>query len=397
MKVKKPQILSHGLIIKEITENIRKSRYSASRFVNRELLLLYFNTGATLSRQIQAAQWGDGILEIISNGIQTAFPGIRGFSIRNLKNMRQFHSAYSSVEFVQSATAEFNKNTKSQLLTGQTANFPIGQSVTAQLSSPLFGQSTTAQINSTGQIRPDDVFFQIGFTHHILLLQKCPDLKERFFYMQQAVQNQWSVEVLRYHIVSKLYKKKGKIFNNFAESLPANLKKHALEAFKDEYLLNFINVNEYDGEETLENELIKNLRDFLMSLGREFAFLGNQYRLVVEDDEFFVDLLFFHRRLRSLIAVELKTVKFKPEYAGKMNFYLEALDQCVKLENENPSIGIILCKEKKITVVEFAFKRINRPMGVATYVLDDKLPPEYQKYLPTSAQLKKAAQKGTRS
>jgi len=239
-----------------------------------------------------------------------------------------------------------------------------------------------------------DIFLSIGFTHHILLIQKCPNLEERFFYMSRAAQNQWSVEVLRYHINAELHNKKGKIANNFAKALPETLKGHALEAFKDEYLLNFLNVGEDEGEIALENELVRKIRDFLMSLGREFAFMGNQYRLVVDDDEFFVDLLFYHRQLRSLIAVELKAGKFKPEYAGKMNFYLEALDQYVKLEHENPSIGIILCREKKDTIVEFAFKRVDRPMGVATYVLTEKLPPEYRKYLPTSSQLKKATMKG---
>jgi predicted nuclease of restriction endonuclease-like (RecB) superfamily len=166
--------------------------------------------------------------------------------------------------------------------------------------------------------------------------------------MQQAAFNQWSVVVLRYHIESGRYRKKGKLANNFATALPAGLTNHALEVFKDEYLLNFINVNDSDGEEVLENELVKNLRDFLMSLGREFAFLGNQYRIVVEEEEFFVDLLFFHRQLQSLVAIELKAGKFRPEYAGKMNFYLEALDPYVRLKHEQPSIGIILCREKKI-------------------------------------------------
>jgi predicted nuclease of restriction endonuclease-like (RecB) superfamily len=369
-------------VVREISENIRASRYLAARSANRESLLLYYRTGKLLSDRIALNDWGDAILDVISGGIQKNFPGIRGFSIRNLYNMRQFYDTYSSNEFLQSLTAQSNCN-------------KFLQSTTAETGNPEIGQLLTGQFKSDRRTLMVDVFFQIGFTHHILLLQKCPDFKERVFYMRQAVQNQWSVEVLRYHILSRLYRKRGGISSNFAAVLPQNLKKHALEAFKDEYLLNFINVNEGDGEGVLETELIKNLRDFLMSLGREFAFLGNQYRMVVDDDEFFVDLLFYHRRLQSLIAIELKTGKFKPEYAGKMNFYLEALDRNVKLDNENPSIGIILCKEKRTTVVEFAFKRIDRPMGVATYVLDEKPPMEYRRFLPTPAQLKKAAQKGS--
>lgn len=381
MTKKNSAINTYAAIVKEISANIRRSRYVAAQCVNRELLLLYYSTGGILSKRVKTADWGEHVLDTISSGVQNTFPGIRGFSTRNLKNMRRFFEVYSGFSF-------------GKLSTGQIEDTLIGQSATAQLPQPALGQSTTALIDSKLSSQLENVFLQISFTHHILLLQKCPELEQRIFYMQQSVHNQWSVEVLRYHISSNLYRKKGKISSNFTLTLPENLKKHALEAFKDEYLLNFITVNEGDGEEVLENELVRNLRDFLMSLGREFAFMGNQYRMVVDDDEFFVDLLFYHRRLQSLIAIELKTGKFKPEYAGKMNFYLEALDQLVKIEHENPSIGIILCREKKNTIVEFAFKRINRPMGVATYVLADKLPPKYRKYLPTPAQLKKAALKG---
>ena len=360
-------------IVKEIILQIRSRRYNAAVSANREHLLLYFTAGKILSEKVKAADWGQKVLSIICEGIQKEFPGIRGFSIRNLKNMRRFYEAYTSVEISRSAIAE-------------SAEKQIGQPTTARVAKFQFGQLSTAQIN--------DVFLKIGFTHHILLLQKCPDHKERFFYMHQAVINQWSVNTLGYHIESGLYKRKGKISSNFKLTLPEKLKSHALETFKDEYLLNFINVTDGDSEEVIENELVKNLRDFLMSLGREFAFMGNQYRVVVDEEEFFVDLLFYHRQLQALIAFELKAGKFKPEYAGKMNFYLEALDNYVKLEHENPSIGIILCREKKNTIVEFAFKRVDRPMGVATYVLSKKLPPEYKNFLPTATQIKKAVLKG---
>lgn len=396
--MKRPHSLVSGdylRIVHEISENIRTSRYLAARSANKESLLLYFRTGRLLSARISSNDWGDAVLEIISRGIQKNFSGIRGFSVRNLYNMRQFYDAYSSQDFLQSATAESVRHYFLQSATAEIYIPEIGQSATGQFKRDRKRQPTNTGNRDNRHPGLEEVFLQIGFTHHILLLQKCPDLSERVFYMQQTVQNQWSVDVLSYHIASRLYRKKGRISSNFTAVLPHNLKKHALEAFKDEYLLNFVNVKDGDGEEVLENELIKNLRDFLMSLGREFAFLGNQYRMVVDDDEFFVDLLFYHRRLQSLVAFELKAGKFKPEYAGKMNFYLEALDQYVKLPHESPSIGIILCKEKKKTIVEFAFKRVDRPMGVATYVLDEKLPLEYRKYLPSPAQLKKAAQRGS--
>jgi predicted nuclease of restriction endonuclease-like (RecB) superfamily len=385
MKQKKMLTGDYRKIIYAISEHIRQNRYLAAKQVNRELLSLYFQTGRLLADRIVETEWGDAVLEIISSGIQKNFPGIRGFSIRNLYNMRQFHDTYSSFSFLQLETAKKSKNDFLQLSTAEMACIAHGKD-----------HPEKAGQHWKDERRVKDIFFQVGFTHHILLLQKCAGLDERLFYMQQTVRNQWSVEVLRYHIASNLYRKKDVLSSNFNHTLPVTLKKHAFEAFKDEYLLNFINVNDGDGEEVLENELIANLRDFLMSLGREFAFLGNQYRIVVDEEEFFVDLLFYHRQLQALIAIELKTTRFKPEYAGKMNFYLEALDQYVKLKHENPSIGIILCKEKKNTIVEFAFKRVDRPMGVATYVLDENLPAKYQRYLPTPAQLKKAASGGLR-
>jgi predicted nuclease of restriction endonuclease-like (RecB) superfamily len=365
-------------LIREISGCIRTRRYFAARSVNRESLLLYYQTGKLLAERIAAADWGDSVLETISLGIQNNFPGIRGFSISNLKNMRQFYMVYSEGVF-------------GQLLTGQIDKRVISRLPKPKTRRPRKSQLSTGQIENNNRFYSQEAFFQIGFTHHILLLQKCSSIDERNFYIQQAGCNQWSVEILRYHIASNLYRKKGNITSNFSTTLPTSLKKYALESFRDEYLLNFINVKDTDSEEVLENELVTNLKDFLMSLGREFAFLGNQYRVIVDGDEFFIDLLFYHRRLQSLIAIDLKTGKFKPEYAGKMNFYLEALDQYVKLDNERPSIGIILCSEKKNTVVEFAFKRVDRPMGVATYVYSDKLPVEYRKYLPSPKQLKKAA------
>jgi hypothetical protein len=164
--------------------------------------------------------------------------------------------------------------------------------------------------------------------------------------------------------------------------LPEKIRKYAMEAFKDEYLLNFISATDEDAESVLEDGIVKNVKRFMLSLGADFAFMGNQYRLVVEGDEFFVDLLFYHRGLQAMVAIELKNGKFRPEFAGKMNFYLAALDELLKRPNENPSIGIILCREKKNMVVEFAFRKMGAPMGVATYQLERKLPKSFRGYLP---------------
>ena len=212
--------------------------------------------------------------------------------------------------------------------------------------------------------------------------------------MSKSAQNQWTVALLEYHIKSNLYDEKGKFEHNFDITLPIEMKAHALQAFKDEYLLDYLNVNEDDEESVFENAIVNNIKQFMMSLGNEYSFMGNQYRLVVDDSEFFVDLLFYNRNLQALVAIELKTKKFKPEYAGKMNFYLRALDKLVKLPHENPSIGIILCREKSKTIVEFAFHDVNKPMGVATYDLSTKLPEKYKNHLPDPEDLKQLFDEG---
>lgn len=241
-----------------------------------------------------------------------------------------------------------------------------------------------------------NIFFHLGFSHHILLIHKCPDFQERFFYMERSAQHQWSYRVLQYHIESDLFHRQGKIQSNFETALPVEVKKHALEAFKDEYLFNFLQVTDEDCESVLEKEIVNNVKRFMMSLGNTFTFVGNQYRLVVGSQEYFIDLLFFHRELQCLIAIELKTGMFKPEYIGKMNFYLSALDTLVKLPHKLPSIGIVLCKEKDRTVVEFTFRDIEKPLGVGTYVLDSKVSARMKKYLPHPDEFRKLLDKKQR-
>ena len=190
---------------------------------------------------------------------------------------------------------------------------------------------------------------------------------------------------------ANLFKQQGTLPNNFATTLPKSHKEKALQAFKDEYLLEFINIEDPDEEDerVIENEIVRNIKKFIMSIGGDFAFMGNQYRLIVEEQEFFIDLLFYNRKLQCLVAFELKKGKFKPEYLGKMNFYLSALDDTLKQEHENPSVGIILCKEKNNKIVEYSFRDFNKAMGVATYKTSTELPEQFKEALPDSETLKK--------
>lgn len=371
-----------------IKANILQSRYKAATLANKEMLLLYYQTGYELSLKIKNTNWGAAVIRNISNDLQNDMPGLRGFSYSNLKNMRQFYNEYFFLsDFLKSIV---NKDVGF----GQSATVQISQSATVQFNNNKFVQLIIAQFGEINQTQKlvsfiENIFLKIGFTHHIILINKCKDYSERLFYFKNIIENQWSVTILEHHIHSELYQQKGKLINNFEKVLPKKLYKHATDAFKSEYLLDYININEEDSERVLENEIVRNIKKFIMSLGNDFAFIGNQYRIVIEEDEFFIDLLFFHRTLQSLVAFELKRGKFKAEYAGKMNLYLSALDEYVKRECENPSIGIILCKEKKDKVVEFAFRDYNKAMGVATFKTSRQIPDKYKGLLPDVNELKK--------
>lgn len=364
--------------IAEIKGSILRSRYRAAVLANREMLLLYYRVGSMLSEKVQRANWGSNVIQNIATDLQKELPGLRGFSFSNLKNMRQFAQEYAFLNLSRLSETDFNQSSADTL---------ISQSATGQITENEIGQLLASQFQST-DIFIENIFLKTGFTHHILLLNKCKDFRERLFYMQKTVENQWSVAILEHQMASNLYAQKGKLLSNFDRTIPPTFRKHATDAFKGEYLLDFVNIEENDDERVLEQEIVRNIKKFIMSVGNDFAFMGNQYRIVVEEEEFFIDLLFFHRKLQSLIAFELKQGKFKAEYAGKMNLYLSALDETVKQEHENPSIGIILCKEKTDKVVEFAFRDYNKAMGVATFKTSRQLPNQYKGILPDLNELK---------
>jgi len=352
-------------LIKQLKQRILSSRYLVAKMANAESLRLYFTIGHDLDIEITQNAWGDKILESVSARLQQELPGLRGFSASNLKKMRIFYNSWSSAKVI------------SSLLTNQMREGKI------EISSLLTNQFQETDFSS---------FFSIGFTHHIEIILKTKDENNHWYYINQAAVNFWSVKHLQMELANKSHLQVQKIPNNFTATMPNILSNKALKAFKDQYLLDFVNVEDADeeiDEKVLEQEIVLNIKKFLMSLGNDFTFMGNQFRLKVAEDEYFIDLLFFHRGLQSLVAFELKKGKFKPEYIGKMNFYLSALDDLVKQPHENPSIGIILCKEKDNSKVEYSFRDINKPMGVAVYKTLENLPPELQNALPDAKTLKK--------
>lgn len=350
----------YDALLSELTTQILQSRYRAARLVNRELLLLYFAVGKRLSEKIASEKWGAKIVEQLSADLQKRLPGLRGFSRRNLFNMKSFANEYAELELV------FRQEANTEYGTGQLV------------------QTASALIEAL----PINLFLSLGFSHHILLIDRCKDLTERVFYLQKAATNQWTHDMLDWQIKARLYRTQGSMPNNFAQTLPETIRDTALQAFKDEYLLDFINV-EADDERVVEKGVVQNIREFILKMGTGFSFVGNQHRLLVDEQEFFVDLLFFNRQLQCLVAVELKRGEFKPEYLGQLSFYVNVLNAQVRLPHEQPSIGILLCKEKSNAIVEYAFEGYKTPMGVATYQLGPDLPEHLRNVLPDPEALKK--------
>lgn len=366
--------INYADVVRQIKNAILQSRYRAAKLANREMLSLYFGIGKFISENSRNHFWGTGAIESISERLQQELPGLRGFSPANIKRMRQFYEEWQPYLITENHI----------------------QSIRPMLSDEI-------QIDLLAANRPtvsDDLemdtwnsFLSVGFSHHYEIIIKTKTLEERFFYIGKCATEFWNYRVLQNNLKSNLFAKQGKLPNNFAITISdADLRRKALLSFKDEYLLDYINIESPDDEvdeRVLESEIVLNIKNFIMSLGKDFAFIGNQHRFIVEEQEYFVDLLFFNRQLQCLIAFELKRGAFKPEYLGKMNFYLSALDDLVRLPHENRSIGIILCKSKKEKIVEYAFRDTSKPMGVSTYKLTTELPEKYREILPSEEELRK--------
>ena len=354
--------------VKYIKEAIMQTRYRVMHNANREALALYYSVGGYLMSSVEQAQWGDKVVEAISEQLQQELPGLRGFSKANIKKMRIFYDKW--------------KDIFGSLSTNQTAHTG-GWTIQPQNSG---NQHFVIGSLSTNQFDKDtlEAFLTVQFTHHYVILTHTDTLEERLFYIRRIAKEFWSVDKLKYNLAEHLYEKEGSMPNNFIRTLTDNDQKDkARKAFRKNYKLDFIEINDPDewDERRVEQSIVLNIKNFIMALGRDFSFIGNQYRLIVDEKEYFIDLLFFSRRLRSLVAIELKWTDLRPEYAGKMNFYLSALDDMVRLPYENPSIGIILCRGQKQRTVEYALRDTNKPMGVATYRAANELPEEYSQAL----------------
>ena len=369
---------------------ILRSQYTAARSVNEEQLKLYFGIGKYISLNSRKGFWGKGAIDTISDRLQKELPGLRGFSARSLRYMRTFYEEWSMLDATHVVDGL-------PVLADASAEMGDGDSnsAIAIAKSPDNGNLAVA-IAKIADF-PRNEFLSIGFTRHILVLEKIKVLAERFYYIRRCAEQKYSVEELKASIARDDYRHQGSMPNNFAKTLPvASRSLRAITAFKDEYLLDFINVEELgvrDGqdvdERVVENAIVHNVKNFILAFGKDFTFVRNQYHLDAFGEDQYIDLLFFNRELNCLVAVELKTGKFKTSYLGQLQGYLSVLDGFERKPHENPSIGIILCKDMNKSFVDYVIQDYTKPMGVATYKTADDMPEKLRKALPDVESLRK--------
>lgn len=329
------ELAPHGYteFLAQLKTQIRQRQYQALRAVNHELVGLYWDLGESVHRKQQELGWGKAVVQSLARDLQAEFPGRNGFSAQNLWLMLQFFREYRDKPKLQPMVRE------------------------------------------------------ISWAKNLVILSRCKDDLEREFYLRATARFGWTKAVLQHQVDNKSYEKYLLNQTNFDQTLPENIKAQAALAIKDHYTFDFLELAEEHTERQLEQALVQNLRNFLAEMGGTFAFIGNQHRLEVGGQEYFIDLLLFHRRLRCLVAVELKIGEFKPEHKGKMEFYLDALDTQERMPNENAPIGIIICRSKNKTIVEYALRSTARPLGVATYTVVPQLPDDYKAELPSPEQI----------
>ena len=321
--------------IQDLKKKIISAKSKAILSANRLMIELYFDIGKGIVTKQELLGWGKSIVEQMSKDLIDEFGERSGYSTQNLWYMRQFYLAY------------INKSNLQQLV----GEIPWGQ--------------------------------------NILIFSKCKDTKEQEYYIKNTIEYGWNRNLLLHHIKTNLFKRDKLDIqaNNFSATLPSELSEIATDIVKSEYNLEFLSISKNTHEREVEKSLVENIKKFILELGYGFSFIGNQYKLSLEENEYYIDLLFFHRKLNSLVAIELKVGKFKPEYAGKMNFYLNILNDKIKMPHENPAIGIILCTDKTGIEVEYALQNINQAMGVSTYTIKETLPDELRNALPTKEEL----------
>lgn len=392
MKGSENLITQYNKAVEVIKGAILQSQYQAAKEVNRVQLALYFGIGKYVSENSRKGFWGKGAIEFISKQLQKELPGLRGFSANSLKNMRKFYENWTMLDAT-IPLSSYNSTITNVEIEDDNSTIAIVELERAE---------NDIEINIPMRIQeiqdfPIEDFFRVPFTHHVRIIEGVKDLKTRYYYIHKTAEELLSVDKLTALIKAGDYEHSGTMPSNFVKTLTnASMARKAVMMFKDEYLLDFINVEQIGERESIdvdervvEKQIVENIKKFIMTFGNDFAFIGNQYHLEVHGVEHFPDLLFFNRELNAMVVIELKTGEFKTSYLGQLMGYLSILDAKVKKPHENSSIGIVLCKSANKEYVEFVIQDYNKPMGVATYTTSADMPERLRKALPDIEELKK--------
>ena len=339
----------YNTFLVEIKKDIQSSQQRAVNAVNSQMIMLYYKIGQMIDIKQSEQGWGAKVIQRLSNDIKNELPQIKGFSHRNITRMLKFYREYKSLSTIVPQLVAQNNN--------------------------LIIDSTDKSI--------DFLIFQLPWGHNTILIERIKDKKIRQYYMQEILTNGWSRNILQLMIDNQLHIREGALVSNFKNILPKHSSDLVQQSFKDPYIFDFLTIDEPFRERELELNLVKNMENFLLELGSGFAFVGRQYKLTVGNDDFYIDLLFYHLKLRCYVVIELKKGKFKPEYSGQVNFYCSAIDDILANENDSPTIGLILCQEKNRVVAEYSLKNMTQPIGISEYELIEILPSKLKSALPT--------------
>ncbi|MDX9806542.1 MAG: PDDEXK nuclease domain-containing protein [bacterium] len=357
--------------LREIKEKIKGAQIRAALSANCELISLYWFLGSQIVEKQKTADWGSGFIDQFSKDLIISFPDLAGFSSKNLRYCRAFYNFYT--------------------------NPVIWQQIVAKLSKDGDHEKWQQLVAGNDAFSPDNfipkITGQIPWGHNIHVFTKSKSFNEALFYINQTIENGWGRDVLALQIKSNLFKRSGKAVTNFKNTLPEPMSDLAQQTIKDPYRFNFMTMTRPYIERDIENQLTDNISKFLLELGKGFAFVGRQYHLEVGESDYYIDLLFYHIKLKCYVVIELKNTKFIPEYAGKLNFYLSAVDSYVKEQNDNPTIGILLCRDKNNIEAEFSLRDIGKPMGVSEFEILEKLPQNLRSSLPTIEEIEAGLQK----
>lgn len=349
-------------LLTEIKQRVQQAQARAALSVSAEMILMYWDIGRMIQQRQQMEGWGAGVIPRLARDLKNELPDVKGFSERNIGRMIAFYREYSN---------------GSEILPQAVAKFP-GSSGIEKVPQPV---AKMIQINEPPILQ--QLAAKIPWGHNILLMEKVKDLPTRLWYMEQTIEQGWSRDTLAAKIKGKAHERQGQAVSNFSDRLPAPQSELARQLLKDPYLFDFLTIEEPFHERELETGLVRHLEKFLLELGQGFAFVGRQYHLAVSDKDFYLDLLFYHLKLRCFIVIELKKGEFKPEYAGKMNFYCSVVDDRLRNEADQPTIGLILCQTKDRILAEYTLRDIHKPIGISAFELTRALPENLKSSLPT--------------